>query len=60
MSEAYAPIVRSLTLVPASKGTFDVSLDSDLVFSKAAAGRHAHPGEVMGLLAPRMGVPIPR
>ncbi len=60
MSAAYAPILSSIQLVPASGGTFDVVLDGDVVFSKKAAGRHAEPGEVMALLADHMGAPLDR
>jgi len=34
-------------LVPSSGGRFEVSVDGRLVFSKAALGRHAEPGEVL-------------
>jgi selenoprotein W-related protein len=33
-----------------SGGVFDVVVDGKLVFSKAKAGRHAEPGEVLKLL----------
>lgn len=52
--------MQAIRLLPSSKGTFDVTLDGELVFSKSAVGRHAEPGEVMTLLAPLMGEPIPR
>ena len=35
----------SLELVPSSGGRFEVSVDGQLVFSKAALGRHAEPHE---------------
>jgi hypothetical protein len=37
-----------------------VVLDDEVVFSKAEVGRHARPGEVMGLLAERIGPPLDR
>jgi selenoprotein W-related protein len=37
-------------LIPSSGGVFDVTADGRLVFSKKAVGRHAAPGEVVGLL----------
>lgn len=52
--------MRHIQLVPASGGTFDVTLDGELVFSKKAVGRHAEPGEVLRLLTERIGQPIPR
>jgi hypothetical protein len=46
--------------VPSSKGRFEVTLDDALVFSKAALGRHAQPGEIVALALDRMGPPIER
>jgi predicted Rdx family selenoprotein len=60
VSRAYAPLLVEIRLVPASGGTFDVLLDDEVVFSKSAAGRHAGPGEVLGLLAARLGDAIDR
>jgi selenoprotein W-related protein len=40
----------SLELAPSSGGRFEVSVNGQLVFSKAALGRHAEPGEVLGLV----------
>ena len=40
----------SVELVPSSGGRFEVSVNDQLVFSKAALGRHPEPGEVMGLV----------
>jgi selenoprotein W-related protein len=45
-------------LLPSSKGRFEVTLDGDLVFSKARSGRHANPGEVVGLVQDRIGPPV--
>jgi selenoprotein W-related protein len=42
-------------LVPSSGGVFDVTADGTLVFSKKAAGRHAHPGEVVEAIRARHG-----
>jgi selenoprotein W-related protein len=44
-----------VTLVSSSKGRFEVTLDDDLIFSKAALGRHAEPGEVVALVRERIG-----
>jgi selenoprotein W-related protein len=38
---------ESLTLIPGTRGVFDVRVDDDVVWSKADAGRHAEPGEVL-------------
>jgi len=40
-------------LIEASGGVFEVSVDGQLVFSKANLGRHAQPGEVVRLIAER-------
>jgi selenoprotein W-related protein len=49
-----------LTLVPSSKGRFEVTLDGELIFSKAALGRHAEAGEVAALVRDRLGAEIER
>lgn len=38
---------ESLTLIPGSKGIFDVAVDGTVVWSKADHGRQANPGEVL-------------
>jgi len=40
-----------IQMIPSSGGVFEVTVDGNLVFSKKALGRHAEPGEVVGLLA---------
>lgn len=47
-------------MLPSSKGRFEVSLDGELIFSKAGLGRHAQPGEVVRLLEERMGPRVER
>jgi selenoprotein W-related protein len=56
----WAPIIQTLELLPSSKGRFEVTLDDELIFSKAATGRHAKPGEVAGIVEKRIGPPIER
>ena len=56
----WAPIIERLDLVPAEKGRFEVTIDGELVFSKAALGRHAEPGEVAALARQRKGPEIER
>ncbi len=41
---------ESLTLIPGTKGIFDVAVDGDVVWSKADHGRQAEPGEVLAAL----------
>ena len=40
--EAY---IRSLQLIPASGGKFEVTVNDELLYSKLETGRHAEPGE---------------
>ena len=47
-------------LRPSSGGRFEVTLDGELLFSKAALKRHANPGEVHALVAARLGPPLER
>jgi selenoprotein W-related protein len=47
-------------LIPSSKGRFEVTLDDELIFSKAALGRHAEPGEIAGIVRQRIGAEVPR
>ncbi len=38
--------ISSWKLIPGTGGVFDVWVNGELIFSKAAVGRHAEPGEV--------------
>lgn len=60
MLTAWAPIISAIELVPSSKGRFEVTLDGELIFSKAELGRHARPGEVAGLLRQHVGPEVVR
>jgi len=51
----WAPVVERLELLPASGGRFEVTLDGELIFSKASTRRHADPGEVAGEVRRRIG-----
>jgi selenoprotein W-related protein len=50
----YQHVISELRLVTGSRGVFDVRIDDELVFSKHAVGRHAEPGELLGLLRERL------
>jgi selT/selW/selH-like putative selenoprotein len=39
-----------VTMVPSGGGRFEVSLDGKPVYEKSKTGRHARPGEILGLL----------
>jgi selenoprotein W-related protein len=56
----WAPVIKTVDLVPSSKGRFEVTLDGELVFSKAELGRHAEPGEIVTLVRSRIGPEIER
>ncbi len=56
----WAPIIEKIDLVPSSKGRFEVTLDGELIFSKAELGRHAESGEVVELVRTRIGPEIER
>lgn len=53
-------MLSTVELVPSSKGRFEVTLDGELIFSKATLGRHAKPGEIVALVRDRIGPEIPR
>jgi selenoprotein W-related protein len=56
----WAPIIEDIDLVPSSGGRFEVTLDGELIFSKAALKRHAEPGEIAGIVRDRIGPEIER
>jgi selenoprotein W-related protein len=47
--------LSEIRLVPSSGGRFEVSLDGDLIFSKAGLERHAEPNEIASILSERIG-----
>ena len=50
----YQHVIAEVTLMMGSNGVFDVVVDGEVLFSKRAAGRHAEPGEVLGLFRERV------
>ena len=56
----YQHVVGELTLITGSKGVFDVVVDGDVLYSKAATGRHAEPGEVLELFEQRFAEGVTR
>ena len=56
----WAPIITDVDLVPSSGGRFEVTLDDELIFSKAALKRHAEPGEIARIVRERLGPEIER
>ena len=55
----YQHVIESLEVVAGSGGVFTVEVDGDVLFSKAAAGRHAQPGEVLRLFRERVVPSVP-
>lgn len=56
----WAPIIEGIDLKPSSGGRFEVSLDGELIFSKASLKRHAEPGEIAAIVRERLGPEIER
>ena len=42
--------IESVTLVPSDGGRFELNVNGKLLYSKLKLGRHASPGEVVGLV----------
>lgn len=55
----YQHVIESLTFVMGTSGVFDVVVDDEVLFSKKALGRHAEPGEVLGLFVERYAADVP-
>ena len=53
-------MIADIALLPSSKGRFEVTLDEELIFSKATVGRHANAGEIARLVRERIGPEIAR
>jgi selT/selW/selH-like putative selenoprotein len=54
----WAPIMRNVELRSGNTGRFEVTLDGELVFSKAQLKRHPKPGEVAAAFERRLGGPL--
>ncbi len=46
----FEPEIESITLIPSQGGRYEVTVNDKLVYSKLKTGRHAVPGEVLGLV----------
>ena len=56
----YQHVIADLRLVTGDNGVFNVTVDGDLIYSKAQPGRHAEPHEVLELFTDLMGSDVPR
>ncbi len=45
----YQHVIDTLSFTTGSKGVFDVTVDGEVLYSKAETGRHAEAGEVLDL-----------
>lgn len=54
----WAPVISGLELRSATGGRLEISVDDELVFSKAELKRFPEPGEISRLLRVRLGDPI--
>lgn len=48
--KTYEPEIESIKLIPSDGGRFEVTVNSDLVYSKLKTHRHAELGEVAGII----------
>jgi selenoprotein W-related protein len=55
----YQHVIDELSLEMGGSGIFDVVVNDSLIYSKDATGRHAEPGEVLGLFKELVGPDVP-
>ena len=55
--DGWSERLAEIRLVPSSGGRFEVSVDGEVIFSKAALERHPEAGEIARLLSERIGDP---
>jgi selT/selW/selH-like putative selenoprotein len=54
----WGAVIKSFELVPTGWGTFEVTLNGELIFSAWALGRYQKPGELMEMIERRLGPPL--
>jgi selenoprotein W-related protein len=42
--------LEGITLIPSDGGKFEITVNKQLLYSKLKTGRHAQPGEIVGLV----------
>ncbi len=52
---SYQHVIDELALKTGGSGIFDVVVNDVMLYSKAETGRHAEPGEVLGLFKDLIG-----
>ena len=55
----YQHVIDDIRLVTGDNDAFEVVVDGELVYSKHATGRHAEPGEVLGIFRDILGADVP-
>ena len=55
----YQHVIESFTFITGTKGAFELEVDGELLYSKQTLGRHAEPGEVLGLFKEIVGSDVP-
>ena len=56
----YQHVIDGLNLIPGGKGTFDVIVNGELIYSKHETKRHANDGELLELFTNTVGADVPR
>ena len=46
----FEPEIETMVLIPSDGGRFEITLNDQLIYSKLETGRHAEPGEILGLI----------
>ncbi len=46
----YEDSIERISLTPSDGGRFEITVNDKLVYSKLKTGRHAQPGEILGLV----------
>jgi len=46
----FEPEIETISMQPSDGGRFEVEVNGSLLYSKLQNGRHAEPGEVVGLV----------
>jgi selenoprotein W-related protein len=46
----FEPEIESITIIPSGGGSYEVTVNDKMIYSKLQTGRHANPGEVLELV----------
>ena len=53
--KTYQPEIETFSLIPSDRGRFELEVNGELIYSKAATGRHIQEGEATELLREYLG-----